>query len=143
MKSSRALLFAALIAVTAPAFASEGTQNQQNTQQQNPPASTTPPATPPAVEPSVFSKIVNFAAAPFVFVVATAPDRIAKETFGRIAAIECLKGGNIASVLNHKWTGRLAVYATAVALYLQISKMYNQAQDDNDDQQLLFEEENN
>ena len=89
-------------------------------------------------EKSMFAKVRELAVAPFVFVLATAPDRIAKETLGRLAALECLKGTKVADFLGHKYTGRTAVaVVAAVAAYKVYQVMNPQDETDEDDQ--MFE----
>ncbi len=83
-------------------------------------------------KPGMLSKIGNLMIAPFAFAFATAPDYVAKNTLGKIAAIEYLKGGKVASVIGNQYVGRATVLAaTAYTLY-KLNKMYNNSQDDVD-----------
>lgn len=142
MNSSRALLLAALMTVTAPVFmfASEGNPTPtQGTTVVTPPAQT-----PPVVEPSALSKIGSGICTLLAFLPITMPDAIAKTTLHKVADMAWLKDGNIASVLKNDWTGRLAVYAAAYYVATKINQVYQQMQNDSaDEQQLLFEDENN
>lgn len=77
---------------------------------------------------------LDYGKMPFVFALATAPDYIAKNTLGKVAAMECLKGGNVASFLNNVWTGRAAVATTAAVItYLAWTAAQPQEDADNDD----------
>lgn len=141
MNSSRALLLAALMTVTAPVFMFASESGNVQGQQQN------IPTTPPTAEPSVFSKIGSGAWSivtwPFITALFTAPDFIAQNSLHKIADMGLFKDGKIAAVLKHNLTGRLAVYGVALYLGLKINEIRKQMQNESaDEQQLLFEDEN-
>jgi len=87
----------------------------------------------------MFAKARELAVAPFVFVLATAPDYIAQNTLGKIAAMECLKDGNIAAFLGNKWTGRATVGTVAAVVAYKVWQA-TQAEDVDADDSDIFTE---
>jgi hypothetical protein len=116
MNSSRALFLAALM--FAPIFA-------ENT---NPPAGNGSQQ----ADAGLLSQAYNCLATVVAFPVVTAPDFIAQNTFGRIANIEYLKGGNVAKVVGNKTFGRITVYAATAALVYYIYQMNKDTQQTED-----------
>jgi hypothetical protein len=93
-----------------------------------------------ADEKSMFAKARELAVAPFVFALATAPDYIAKKTLGNVAAMECLKDGNIAAFLGNKWTGRATVAGTAALITYLVWNATQSEDVDADDSEMIFTE---
>lgn len=174
MKSSRAMLLAAML-FAVPAFANEPAKADGQTEQAtNEPAKVDPaPAKeepkkeevkeePKKAEDSkeadaskkdeakaedkkeeakegLFATALKYGKMPFVAVLFTMPDAIAKNTLGKIAAMDCLKDGKFAAFLGHEYTGRAAVFGSA-ALITYLVWNATQAEDvDADDNDIFIE----
>jgi len=83
-------------------------------------------------KPGMLSTIGGYLVYPAVFLLADAPDYIAKKTLGKIAALECLKDGRIASVLGNEYVGRVTVLAVVAGTLYKLRQAYNNSQDDVD-----------
>lgn len=130
MKSSRAMLLAVLL-FSAPVSAVLA-EDTTSTGQAAPVVKT---------EPGMLSKAKDLALAPFVFVLATAPDVIAKNTLGRIASMNCLKDSRVGAFIGNEWTGRVVVLGAAFLTAMKLYKLANDDVDANDDE--IFGDDNN
>ena len=97
------------------------------------PATEAPKTETPKAEVSMFQRARELAIAPFAFVLVNAPDRIAKETLGRLATIAYLNDTKFGKFLANEWTGRAVVGTVALVAAYKVYQAMNPQDEDADD----------